>query len=59
MLPVEAPVPVAQGWPSDQYPWFWEVHTWVEGETVIQLHGTGPWSLKYLDPKDDPRNQKE
>lgn len=24
-------------------------------ETVIQLHGTGPWGLKYLDPADDPR----
>jgi quercetin dioxygenase-like cupin family protein len=25
-------------------------------ETVIQLHGTGPWGLKYLDPADDPRS---
>jgi aminoglycoside phosphotransferase (APT) family kinase protein len=33
-LPVEVPVPVAQGQPSDGYPWFWEIHTWVEGETV-------------------------
>ena len=33
-LPVEIPVPVAQGRPSDDYPWFWEIHTWVEGETV-------------------------
>lgn len=33
-LPVEIPVPVAQGWPSDAYPWFWEIQTWVEGETV-------------------------
>jgi quercetin dioxygenase-like cupin family protein len=24
-------------------------------ETVIQLHGTGPWGLKYLNPADDPR----
>jgi quercetin dioxygenase-like cupin family protein len=24
-------------------------------ETVIQLHGTGPWGLQYLDPADDPR----
>jgi quercetin dioxygenase-like cupin family protein len=28
-----------------------------EGETVIQLNSTGPWSLKYVDPKDDPRRQ--
>jgi aminoglycoside phosphotransferase (APT) family kinase protein len=34
LLPVEVPVPVAQGRPSDDYPWFWEIHTWVEGETV-------------------------
>ena len=26
-------------------------------ETVIQLHGTGPWGIEYLDPKDDPRKQ--
>lgn len=23
--------------------------------TVIQLHGTGPWGIEYLDPADDPR----
>ena len=34
LLPVEVPVPVAQGRPSGDYPWFWEIHTWVEGETV-------------------------
>jgi aminoglycoside phosphotransferase (APT) family kinase protein len=33
-LPLEIPVPVAQGRPGGDYPWFWEVHTWVEGETV-------------------------
>jgi quercetin dioxygenase-like cupin family protein len=32
---------------------------WVEGETVIQLHGTGPWSIQYVNPDDDPRNQKK
>jgi aminoglycoside phosphotransferase (APT) family kinase protein len=34
VVPVEIPVPVAQGRPGDGYPWFWEIHTWVEGETV-------------------------
>jgi aminoglycoside phosphotransferase (APT) family kinase protein len=34
VLPVAVPVPVAQGRPTDGYPWFWEVHTWVEGEIV-------------------------
>jgi aminoglycoside phosphotransferase (APT) family kinase protein len=34
LLPVEIPVPVAQGRPSGDYPWFWEIHKWVEGERV-------------------------
>lgn len=29
-----------------------------KGETVIQLHGNGPWSLTYVNPKDDPRHKK-
>jgi aminoglycoside phosphotransferase (APT) family kinase protein len=33
-LPVEVPVPVAQGRPGAGYPWFWEIHAWVEGEVV-------------------------
>jgi quercetin dioxygenase-like cupin family protein len=31
---------------------------WVKGETVLQLHGTGPWGVQYVNPQDDPRNQK-
>jgi quercetin dioxygenase-like cupin family protein len=31
---------------------------WAKGETVIQLHGTGPWSIKYVNPEDDPRKKK-
>ena len=34
LLPVEIPVPIAQGRPNDDYPWFWEIHTWVEGDTA-------------------------
>lgn len=26
-------------------------------ETVIQLHGEGPWGVKYINPEDDPRKQ--
>lgn len=26
-----------------------------EEETVIQLHGTGPWGIEYVNPEDDPR----
>jgi aminoglycoside phosphotransferase (APT) family kinase protein len=34
LLPLEIPVPVAQGQPGAEYPWFWDVHTWVDGETA-------------------------
>jgi quercetin dioxygenase-like cupin family protein len=26
-------------------------------ETVIQLHGVGPWDVKYVNPEDDPRKK--
>ena len=32
-------------------------YAWTEGETVVQLHGTGPWGITYVNPADDPRNQ--
>lgn len=30
---------------------------WIQGETVVQLHGTGPWGVTYINPSDDPRKQ--
>jgi quercetin dioxygenase-like cupin family protein len=30
---------------------------YTKGRTVIQLHGTGPWGLIYVNPADDPRKQ--
>jgi anti-sigma factor ChrR (cupin superfamily) len=30
---------------------------WTTGETIVQLHGTGPWGVTYLNPNDDPRKQ--
>lgn len=27
-----------------------------EAETTIQLHGTGPWGINYVNPADDPRS---
>jgi hypothetical protein len=33
-------------------------YVWATGETVVQLHGMGPWSIQYVDPAADPRNAK-
>ena len=32
-------------------------YAWVEGETVVQINGVGPFDVVYVDPKDDPRNK--
>lgn len=32
-------------------------YAWTEKETVVQITGTGPWGITYVDPKDDPRNR--
>jgi hypothetical protein len=32
---------------------------WGTGETVIQLHGNGPWVIEYVNPADDPRTAKK
>jgi len=28
---------------------------WFETETVLQMHGQGPWTVTYVNPADDPR----
>ena len=28
---------------------------WVKGETIVQFHGDGPWTINYVNPADDPR----
>ena len=28
-----------------------------QGETIVQLHGVGPWGLTYVNPADDPRKR--
>jgi quercetin dioxygenase-like cupin family protein len=28
-----------------------------KGETILQVNGTGPFEVKYVDPKDDPRKK--
>ena len=30
---------------------------WAQGETVVQLHGIGPWIINYINPADDPRRR--
>jgi hypothetical protein len=32
-------------------------YAWVEGETIVQINGVGPFDVIYVDPKDDPRNK--
>ena len=32
-------------------------YAWVEGETIVQINGSGPFDVNYVDPKDDPRNK--
>lgn len=30
-------------------------YAWTTGETILQLHGVGPWDITYVNPDDDPR----
>ena len=39
-------------WPADM-----KHFVWVKGETVLQFHGMGPWSIQYVNPEDDPRKK--
>ena len=34
-------------------------YAWTEDETIVQLNGTGPWGINYVDPKDDPRKSSQ
>ena len=31
-------------------------YAWATGETVVQVHGMGPFKLVYVNPADDPSN---
>ena len=30
---------------------------WTKEETVVQVHGIGPWAINYVNPADDPRQK--
>jgi anti-sigma factor ChrR (cupin superfamily) len=30
---------------------------WTKDETIVQVHGVGPWGVTYVNPADDPRKQ--
>jgi hypothetical protein len=30
---------------------------WTKEETIVQVHGVGPWDLTYVNPADDPRKK--
>jgi anti-sigma factor ChrR (cupin superfamily) len=30
---------------------------WTKDETIVQVHGVGPWAVNYVDPADDPRKK--
>lgn len=30
---------------------------WAKEESIVQIHGVGPWAINYVNPKDDPRQK--
>jgi quercetin dioxygenase-like cupin family protein len=34
-------------------------YAWSTGDAIIQIHGKGPFEIKYANPADDPRNAKK
>ena len=33
-------------------------YVWTDQETIVQLNGTGPWSINYVNSADDPRKKQ-
>lgn len=44
-LPVAIPAPVAEGQPSDEYPWKWSILRWLDGENPVAGHLSAPDGL--------------
>jgi aminoglycoside phosphotransferase (APT) family kinase protein len=66
-LPLEVPVPLAQGRPGADYPWYWEIHCWVDGD-VLAVDAIEPIAaagdlavfvraLQGIDPTGGPRGR--
>jgi len=34
-------------------------YAWTDGDTVLQVHGIGPFVINYVNPADDPKNAKK
>jgi aminoglycoside phosphotransferase (APT) family kinase protein len=34
VVPLAIPVPIAQGHPTPEYPWFWDIYSWLDGHTA-------------------------
>ena len=32
---------------------------WFKGETIIDIYGTGPFDIRYVNPSDDPRRKSQ
>jgi hypothetical protein len=51
---IEMPAGTYGSWPAGM-----QHSGWFKGETILQLHGEGPWAVNYINPADDPRNIKK
>jgi aminoglycoside phosphotransferase (APT) family kinase protein len=64
LLPLEIPVPITQGRPTPEYPWFWDVYRWLDGatqpvEAIDAIRAAGDLAgfvaaLQKVDPADAP-----